>query len=259
MSDFASSLPVRSEADGVDAKVIVKVIDGSTGGVNQLQIDTDKNAHVEMHGNKPDGTTDVVQQLSEEGRANGRGDYNGTTNTKPASAGLIVTTRSATPSETTQTFRPSGVASSDGTNANALDVAIRDEAGNPFTASNPMPVTWVDSEGTEVNDYNTSVAVAVAAVSNHDYTVTAAKTLKLSQIAYAATGKARIDIQVETGVATGIFTTRFVFFNSTANPSGVIPVNENITVAAGVKVRVVRTNKDLASQDLYSTICGHEI
>jgi hypothetical protein len=35
-----------------------------------------------------------------------------------------------------------------------------------------------------------------------------------------------------------------------------IPV---ITVAAGVKVRVKMTNKDLLPQDLYSTICGTEV
>jgi hypothetical protein len=259
MSDFNSSLPVRSESDGVDAKVVVKIVDGQVGGTNQLQIDADKNAHVEMHGNNPDGTTDVVQQLSEEGRSNGRGDYNATTNTKPASAAIIVHTRATTPAETDQIFRPTGIAATDVPAVHAIDVALHDEDGNKFTASNPLPVTFVDSEGTEVNDYATTASLAAAATSNHDYTVTAAKTLKLSQILFSGSGRMKVEVQVETGVATGVFSTKFVCFNSTSKPSDVIPINENISVAAGVKVRVIRTNRDLAAQDVYSTICGHEI
>lgn len=259
MSDFASSLPIRSESDGDDAKVVVKLVDGQVGGSNQMRIDADNNAHVEMHGNKPDGTTDVVQQLSEEGRPNGRGDYDASTNTKPASTAQILHARTASPAEANQTFRPTGVASSDGSNAKAADVAIRDEAGNAFTTTNPLPVTFVDSEGSEVNDYATASALAPAAVSTHDYTVTAGKSLKLSQILASGSGRLKAEIAVETGVATGIFTSKFVGFNSTANPNLQFPVNENITVAAGVKVRVSLTNRDLSAQDVYSTICGHEI
>lgn len=259
MSDYNSSLPVRSESDGVDEKVIVKIVDGTTGGTNQMSVDADKNAHVEMHGNKPTTGADVAQLLTEEGRTTNRGDYNATTNTKPSSVAQILHARAASPAETDQTFRPTGVASTDGTNAKAADVAIRDETGNPFTADNPLPVTFVDSEGTEVNDYATAASVAANATSNHDYTVTAAKRLKLSQILVSATGKMKVEVQIETGVATGIFGSKFVSFNSTANPMVTIPVNENITVAAGVKVRVTITNRDLQAQDVYSTICGHEI
>lgn len=258
MSDYASGLPIRSESDGVDEKVVVKIVDGSVGGSNQMQIDADKNAHVEMHGNKPDGTTDVVHQLSEEGRSNGRGDYNASTNTKPASAAQILHARTASPAEADQTFRPTGVASSVD-NAKCADVAMRDEAGNPFTADNPLPVAFVDNEGSEVNDYATAAAVVAAATSNHDYTVTAAMRLKLSQIIASGSGRIKVLVQIETGVASGIFTTKFVSFNSTANPQCIIPVNENITVAAGIKVRVSIINRDLQAQDVYSTICGHEI
>lgn len=259
MSDYNSGMPVRSESDGVDEKVVVKIVDGSVGGSNQMQIDADKNAHVEMHGNKPDGTTDVVQQLSEEGRSNGRGDYNASTNTKPASAAQILHARTASPAEADQTFRPTGVASSVD-NAKCADVAMRDEAGNPFTVDNPLPVTFVDSEGAEVNDYATSSAVAAGATVTHDYTVTAALRLKLSQIIAAGSGKIKVILAIESGVATGIFTAiKFVGFNSTSNPQVIIPVNENITVAAGIRVRVSIINRDLQPQDVYSTICGHEI
>lgn len=258
MADYNSGLPIRSEADGLDEKVIVKIVDGTPGGSNQVSVDADKNAHVENHGNDPAGL-DVVQTMTEEGRTTSRGDYDAATNTKPSSTAAILHSRQASPDETHQTFRPTGVSSSDGSNAKAQDVAIRDEDGNAFTASNPLPVTLVDSEGTEVNDYNTGAALAAAATSNHDYTVTALKTLKASKIWAAASGKMKIIVGVETAVASGTFTTKFVAFNSTANPNIEIDIKELISQIAGAKIRVSRVNLDNQSMDVYSTICGHEI
>lgn len=255
MSDYNSGLPVRSEADGVDEKVIVKITDGQMGGTNQMTVDSDQNAHVEIHGNDPAGVDRVVR-TSELGALTPDGVYHATDNSKPGNSGLIASTRDAAPSDTTQTQRVTAV--TNGTKR-LLDVSIHDEDGNIFSASNPLPVTNVDSEGVEVNDYLKSVAVAAAASVNHDYTVTALKTLKLSQIWAAASGKMKIEVQIETGVATAVFNTKFVGFNSTANPNIKLPVRENIAVTAGVKVRVIRTNLDNQSQDLYSTISGHEI
>jgi hypothetical protein len=68
-----------------------------------------------------------------------------------------------------------------------------------------------------------------------------------------------VQVAIETGVATGVFVNRFVGFNSTANPNVLFPIVENIAVAAGVRVRIIRTNLDNQAQDLYSTISGHEI
>lgn len=53
--------------------------------------------------------------------------------------------------------------------------------GSAVSKSNPMPVYMQDSPGTEINNYNTAT-VAAAGTSNHDYTVTATFTLRLSQI-----------------------------------------------------------------------------
>jgi hypothetical protein len=259
MSDYNSGLPIRSESDGADEKVIVKIVDGQPGGSNQMQIDADKNAHVEMHGNAPDGATDKTMRLSESGHPNGNGDYHASENSDPASAAVILHDRVATPGKADQNFRPTGVASTDGSNAKAQDVALRDESGNAFTTDNPLPVTFTDSEGDEVNDYDTAAAVAATASDNHDYTVTALKRLKLSQVAFAGSGRLKVEVQVESGVGTDVFATKFVAFNSTAAPSGAIPINENITVDAGVRVRVIRTNRDNQAQDVYTTICGHEI
>ena len=146
------------------------------------------------------------------------------------------------------------------TSADVVSANIRDNTGTAFSASNPLPVSLSSSNaGTEINDYNTAAALAAAGVSNHDYTVTALKTLLLSQIWASASAKLKIEVQIETGVATGVFTSKFVGFNSTSNPNIPVPLSQPISVAAGVRVRVIRTNKDNQAQDVYSTICGSEV
>lgn len=255
MSDIASSLPIRSEADGADQRVQVKVVDKTSPGTQQMTVDTDSNAHVEMHGNDP-AAVDRVVRLSERGAMTPDGVYDAANNTIPGNLGLIASSRNASPDDTTQTQRLTSITNS---TKRLLDVAIHDENGDVFSASNPLPVTNVDSEGSEVNDYSTASAVAAAATSNHDYTVTAGKTLKLSGVKASGSGRMKIEVQVESGVGSNVFASKFVQFNSTAEPNMQIPILENIAVAAGVRVRVIRTNRDLLAQDLYSTICGHEI
>lgn len=253
MSDQNTALPVRTEGD-LQEKIqskLVDYIDPSLGA----QIDTDKNLHVEMHGDDPTGTDKVVK-LSESGNVVLDGEYNVVTNTVPSRVGLMAHLRNATPG-LAQLLQPL-TAVTNGLKR-LLDVALHDENGDAFSTSNPLPVTLVDSEGEEINDYKQAIAVAKDAVDNHDYTVTALKTLKASQIIASASGKIKVEVQVENGVASGIYTTKFTQFNSTANPNVLFDIKELIQVAAGVKIRVAITNKDNAAQDVYSTISGHEI
>lgn len=153
----------------------------------------------------------------------------------------------------------------------ATDLDIRDLShvtdsvkigdGTDFLAVNAngsINVVVADSGGNEINNYNAATAVASNATSNHDYTVTAGQTLQLQQIEASASGKAKIDVRIETGVATGVFNTVFTQFNSTAEPNMSICLKAPISVAAGVRVRVVRTNRENQAQDLYSTISGVE-
>lgn len=256
MADYNSGLPIRSEADGADERVHVKVVDGATPS-QRMAVDTDLNAHVESHGNDPTGA-DKVLRLSELGAVTPDGVYDAANNTKPGTTALIGHTRAATPAETDQVERLTAKAGTVDTTVHALDVSMHDQNGNAFTSSNPLYVSNVAAAGTSINNYNTSAALAAGASNNHDYTVTALMTLKLARIWASASGKLKIQVEVETGVATGTFNTFFVGFNSTANPNIEIEIDQNITVAAGVRVRVVRTNKDNQAQDVYSTISGIE-
>jgi hypothetical protein len=79
------------------------------------------------------------------------------------------------------------------------------------------------------------------------------------QIEAAASGKAKMEVRIETAAGSGTFNTKFVKFNSTAEPNMSLILANPILVATGVKVRVIMTNKDNQAQDLYSTISGYEV
>tara|TARA_R110000868_G_scaffold272607_1_gene531836 strand:- start:5294 stop:6082 length:789 start_codon:yes stop_codon:yes gene_type:complete len=260
MADFNSSLPVRTETSG---DVAVKLVDGTV--VSQA-------ASVSAGGAlKVDGSA-VTQPISAAALPLPAGAATEVTLAKlPIAQGATLgantgvmdmgSVSTAAPTYTTGQISPLSL-----TTAGALRV---DTSGSTSTVNiqvdgaavsktNAMPVYLTDSPGTEVNDYNTAAAVAAAGTSNHDYTVTAARTLRLAQIIGSASGRMKMEVQFETGAATGVFNTKFVQFNSTSFPNMVLPINELITVAAGVRVRIIRTNLDKSAADLYTTICGHE-
>lgn len=226
MSDYNSSLPIRTESNGDAA---VKIVDGTI--VSQaLSVDSSGKVHAKLN----DGSGNLVTS-----QANG------------AQRALDVGVNVAGVQVDPRSIR--ALTSSDVVSAN-----IRDATGTAFSNTNPLPVTLSPNPGVEVNDYHTSAAVAAAASVNFDYTVTALKTLQLNQVEAAASGKSKIEVKVETGVGAGTFNSYFVKFNSTASPNMSVQLKNAIAVAAGVKVRVTMTNLDNQAQDLYATICGLE-
>ena len=86
---------------------------------------------------------------------------------------------------------------------------------------------------------------------NHDYTVTALKTLTGEEIVVSASGKIKVQVLFNA-------VTKFVAFNSTANPTIIIPLLRTIKATAGQVVRITITNTDNQSQDVYSTLMGVE-
>lgn len=217
------------------------------------------------------------------------GVYVNPTNLTPDTVGAIFHARAATPDATNQTFRSTGASPSsdnvapanvyaidansflmgwDATDSNwdraqifagKLGMALFDATGTAFSATNPLPVSVSQDLGTDVHDYQTSSAVAAGATVNHDYTVTALKTLKLGEIEAAGSGKIKVELKIETGVGTGVYANKGVWFNSTANPNVDTVFARALDVAAGVKVRISITNKDNQAQDVYSFINGYEV
>jgi hypothetical protein len=255
MADFNSSLPVRSEADGTDARVQVKVVDKTNPGSQQMTVDTDGNAHIEVHGDKPGGTVDVVLRLSELGAPNADGFYSGTDNTKPSSSGVIGHTRAATPADSDSIKKITAITSS---TVHALDVSIHDESGNAYSNSNPLPVTFTASEGVETHDYKTAT-LAAAGADNHTYVVPSGATFLLQQVLASGSGKAKCQVQIGDGALVEAFSTKAVTYNSTAAPQSdviwatPIPV---IGTVNGTTIRIIMTNRDNQSQDVHSTIVG---
>jgi hypothetical protein len=104
--------------------------------------------------------------------------------------------------------------------------------------------------GTSVIDYNTSASVAAGGTSTHTYTATS--TFFLRQIEAAASGKMKIEVQINGA-------TKFVQFNSTANPNMSIQIDNPLQITTGQTITVIRTNKDNQPQDVYSTVVGYTV
>lgn len=257
-TDYKSGLPIRSEIDGLDERVHVKVVGNPTGAAgiatNQQAVDDDKNAHVEMHGNDP-LSVDRIMRLSELGAVTPDGVYDATNNTKPGNGGIIVHARAVTPGDSDQTIRATGINSTANTNVWAQDVAIRDENGNPYTETNPLPVTFTDSEGSEINDYNES-AVDVAKDASDTHIYTAAADMKFTQVSCAAPGRANFLIEVDP-TNSGTYTKKFKLFVTTSDGNASLTLREPIAISATGKIRITRTNRDNQAFTLYSTISGH--
>lgn len=181
----------------------------------------------------------TIRTASQIGNATGAADFN---------AG-------ATGAQTLRTVANQGAPNSA---ANAWPISVT-SGGTLNSPTNPLFVSNDTIPGTSINDYKRAIAIAAGASDTHDYTVTAGKTLYLNQIESTGSGKAKVEVEIETGVGTGTFTTRWVQFNSTADPNMTLHIDNAVVVAAGVRVRVVITNKDVAAADLYTTISGFEI
>lgn len=256
-TDYNSGLPVRTEADGVDERVHVKIVDGTSPAVNQMAVDSDKNAHVENHGNDPAGV-DRVMRTSELGSVSIDGVYDVTNNTDPSQMGLVSMLRNDTPTDSHQVQRVTGAVNGAGT-IRTVDVSLLDENGEPYTPDNPIPVSFEENEGDEICDYQDTDTVAVSGTATHDYTVSASKVFVGSELWASASGKMKAQFQVETGAATDVFNTKFVGFNSTANPNIRIPLAKIVKqVNAGARLRLILTNRDNAAQCVYSTLLGVE-
>lgn len=247
MADYDSSLPVRSEADA-DERLQSKLVDFTTPSQGAT-IDAQGNLHAEVHGDNPSGGDEVLR-LSELGHAAVDGVYDGTNNTDPSQVGLVVHTRNATPGDTHQVIRQTGITA--GT-VHSADIALHDEDGLAYSSSNPLPVYQAPTPGTEVVNYDTQAALAAAASDTHTYAVTTG-IFELSRVWASASAKMKVEVQYYDGVSAA---TIAVGFNSTANPNIVIEFPPYIvTGAAGREVRVVRTNLDNQASDVYSTVMG---
>lgn len=169
---------------------------------------------------------------------------------QPTGTNLHVVVDSATlGTVTTNLIQVGGSAISEGqkTMAASLPVVIAsDQTAIPVSSA-------VASQTGQVTDYATSASVAGGSSANHDYTVVT--NMKVTYISFASSGGGKAELKVGP-VATLV--SKWVGFVPKAggevkmvfNPPLVVPVTSTGTV------RIVMTNRENASQDLYSTIVG---
>jgi len=254
MSDYKSGQPIRSEKDGLDERVHVKLVDYTApdGVDNQVQI-SEKLVHVRVFG-EDEGNVKRQVKLSESGNVALDGDYDVANNTNPSTVGLMAHDRNAAKDATHQNKRVSAVDSSVDSDVTALDVGIRDEQGNPFTVDNPLPIEIAESAGEEIHDYNASATDVVKdATDTHTYTVPVGKTLLLEQVLCSGSGRAKFEIAVGAAAAE---VTKGVRFVSSSNNDSDLTLKRTIKVAAGENVLITRLNRDNQPQALYTTIVG---
>lgn len=130
---------------------------------------------------------------------------------------------------------------------------------NANSETNPIFVSVVNAPiSGEVHDFNQATDVAAnGGTSNHDKAVTATKTMNLVGVLVAASGAAKWEVR--TGPLATL-ATRAVVFTSVAEPTFQVKFEPPIEVpdTGTGTVRVIRTNREPISQNMYSTIIGRE-
>lgn len=247
-TDRHSALPVRTEADA-DERLQSKIIDYTDPSLG-MEVDADKNAHVEVHGNNPAGGDEILR-LSELGALTPDGVYDGTNNTKPGNSGVIVHQRNATPNDSHQTIRQTGISND---TKHCADISLHDENGTPYSATNPMYVAFTESEGSETHDPHEAVNVAKDGFGDHVYT--AGADMLITGYHASGSGKMKAEVFVETAPSSGSFVSKYVHFNSTSSPDIDKILSTPIKLLNGQKIKMTKTNRDHDVQSLYSTFAG---
>lgn len=155
----------------------------------------------------------------------------------------------------------------DGSGNAQVDLAAVSVTAVPVSAdssanseTNPIFVQVVSGalSGIEVIDYDTATSLAIDTNSNHDYTVTAASTLKVQCCFGSASGAQKIEIQ--SGPVASLATAA-VQFTSMANPNWLVDFKGLLEVpdTSTGTLRIIRRNRDEGAMDVYSTMIGTEI
>ena len=115
-------------------------------------------------------------------------------------------------------------------------------------------VNVVDTQvGDQIHIYGTAVSGAIGTPTDVvTHTVTTGKVFLIKAVGYSASGKGRMELKQGAN-------TLAVGFIGTGSSGAQWTFPAPIEVAAGVVIKVVMTNKDNATQDLYAFINGVEV
>lgn len=257
MADIEKGIPVRTE-DDADEKIQAKIVDPNNPS-QQAEVDADSNLNVEMNGDDPSGSEQRVR-TSEQGHISVDGIQDGTNNSDPSNIGMIAHARNATPSDSDQTERVTSVTNGNG-DVRAQDISLHDEAGEPYGASNPLPVSFEESEGTEVQDFNEAVDVAAAGgTATHEYSVADGDTFLLEQVLADASSRFRLLLEIGDGASTESFERKAVRFKKESGDKADLVLTRAIKVVGTSNTTTIRVtvqnDDDDDAQSIYTTIVG---
>lgn len=138
---------------------------------------------------------------------------------------------------------------------------LEDASGNRLVVNSDGSINVIVNQNvsaTEIHDYDTASAIASDAVSNHDYTI-ANTTMLLKSVIVSGSGN--IKFEVQTGELAGLATRAVGFLTGRQGDTKQLffdpPIEVPVTGTG--TVRVIRTNRQGAATDLYSTIIGNDV
>jgi len=140
--------------------------------------------------------------------------------------------------------------------ATALKVSAN---GTANSITNPIYVQTVSTgiQSTEICSWDTSVDVAADTADNHDYAVVGS-TFLLKSVIFAASGGLKVEVKVGPVASLAVKAVAFIpkeggFGQIVFDPAIEVPVASTGTI------RVARTNRQGAVQDVYSSIIGNDL
>jgi len=243
MADYDSSLPIRTENDG---DVVINLSDPNTPA-NKVAVEADGSINVNT--SLPAGTKVEITDGTDDLEINADGSINAVVTAtdldirdltfaddKVDVSGSDIT---ATVSATDLDIRDLDAAS------DSVSAHLKDDQGNAFSSSNPLPVEFFDSN-LETFDFHEGDSIAKNATTTHTFAAPA--DFKLKDAYVSGSGKLRAQLSINGNIVA-------VGFNSTANPQVSWRFQKGLN-ASSVNVVVLIENLDNQPQNLYSTIVG---
>jgi hypothetical protein len=178
----------------------------------------------------------------------GEGVYEAGINDYPNSSALIAHDPSATPSGTDAVKRVTAVTGD--ANRTGLHAAMLDEAGNPYTESNPLPVNNVGPEGVEGYFEHDTGDLAKNGTGTQTFSPTGTFKVTSVQVAAGTNAKAAVTLK---GAAAGRL------FVAPAAPNASIKYDPPVELLSGQTAVVLKTNTDNNAQSVYSLITGYYV
>lgn len=115
-------------------------------------------------------------------------------------------------------------------------------------------VNIVNAPTSPINDYNIAMGLGSESSSIHTYVVTG--NFRLSSIQASASGAMKIEVKAGNSE---LETTRMVAFTSPSNLIAQLKFHEELSLIAGQRIQIIRTNRENQPMDVFSTILGFNI